>query len=127
MNTIENIDTKNMIYTFKMNNETYRIGHSEYAPELPVNVQSFAIITSTDERANDSVFDSLIDGWKEFYEASMIQAEDVFSGYVIMKITLQEAAELAEKSDSNHFAYWNSHKLNIFRTENIELIDVWSF
>lgn len=127
MNMIENIETKSIVYTFSLHNETYHIGHSERAPELPVNVQSFAIITSTDERANDSVFDSLIDGWKEFYEASMIQDGEVFSGYVIMKITLQEAAELAEKSDSNHFAYWNSHKLNIFCTENIELIDVWSF
>ena len=127
MNTIENIDTKSLVYTFTLHNETYRIGHSEHAPELPVNVQSFAIITNTDERANNSVFDSLIDGWKEFYEALMIQEGEMYSGYLIRNITVQEAAELAEKSDSNHFAYWNSNKFNIFPTENIELIDVWSF
>lgn len=127
MNTSENIETKDITYTFKLENENYTVAKSLNRPELPSKIQSFAIVMSIDDSFNNLVFDHLINGWKEFYDASMDKNDEIFSGYIILNITVQEAAEIADKSDCEYFSYWNSNKLNIFRTQNVELVDVWSF
>lgn len=123
----DNIETNNITYTFQIGNEEYSIAPLLDSPELPSKIQTFAIITSMQNSAHDIIFDILIDSWKDFYEASMDQNGENLLGYIILNITIQEASELAEKSDCDFFAFWNSNALNILRTKNTELIDVWQF
>lgn len=125
MKVIETIDSNRLTYSFRLDTESYTINSSS-SVEFPSNIQSFAIITSNEENANKMVFDQLINGWKEFYEASVTDNDNEISGYIVLNATIQEASDLAENAESDYFAFWNSNKLNIFRTHNIELIDVWN-
>jgi hypothetical protein len=125
MNVCKCFETENIAYAFKINNKEYFITPLRTLVDFPPNVNSFAIIINTESNAKDIMFDQLIGDWKDFYEATMTKNEEVMTGYIVLNMSIQEASDLAQKTLSDYFAYWNNHQLNIFHTESSELLDVW--